>query len=135
MRVARLYGEQIATPSMHLHCHLRECIEDYGPVNSFWLFSIERYNGLFGRIPTNNKSIEIQLMHRFTNDSSLAHLDLPEDFPDTFVSLHQLAGKPNGSSSPSCKIAWHHWELMTGATTSKLISVISYFQNVLSKAY
>lgn len=54
-RIVRLYGEQIATPNMHLHCHLRECI-DYGPVHSFWLFSFERYNGLFGRIHTNNKS-------------------------------------------------------------------------------
>lgn len=113
---------------MHLHCHLRECIEDYGPVHSFWLFSFERYNGLLGRIPTNNKSIEIQMMHRFINDSSLAHLDLPEDFCDTFVSLHPLAGKPNYSSSPSCKIAWHHWELMTGATTSKNWEIdLSYF--------
>lgn len=37
-RVVRLYGEKIATPNMHLHCHLRECIEDYGPVHSFWCF-------------------------------------------------------------------------------------------------
>ena len=60
-RVVRLYGEQIATPNMHLHCHLPECIDDYGPVHSFWLFFFERYNGLFGRIPTNHKSIEVQL--------------------------------------------------------------------------
>lgn len=37
-RCVRLYGEEVATPNMHLHAHIRECVLDYGPVQSFWLF-------------------------------------------------------------------------------------------------
>ena len=36
-----LYGNQRVTPNMHLHMHLLDCILDYGPVYSFWLFSFE----------------------------------------------------------------------------------------------
>ena len=31
-RVQRMYGTSAITPNMHLHCHLRECFLDYGPV-------------------------------------------------------------------------------------------------------
>ena len=30
-----LYGKQAVTPNMHLHCHLKECVIDCGPVHSF----------------------------------------------------------------------------------------------------
>ena len=33
---------------MHLHTHITDCILDYGPVYSFWLYSFERYNGILG---------------------------------------------------------------------------------------
>ena len=45
-----LYGKSEVTPNMHLHCHLSGCIEDYGPIFGFWLFSFERYNGMLGTI-------------------------------------------------------------------------------------
>ena len=61
----RLYGRAAVTPNMHLHCHLTECVKDYGPMNSFWLFSFERYNGILGDRPTNNRAIEPQLLKRF----------------------------------------------------------------------
>ena len=41
---------------------------------TFWLFSFERYNGVLGDEPTNNRSIEIQMMNRFLKDNS--HLQL-----------------------------------------------------------
>ena len=34
-----LYGKKAVTPNMHLHCHLRECIMDCGPVHAFWCFT------------------------------------------------------------------------------------------------
>lgn len=61
----RLYGHERVTPNMHLHGHLKECLMDYGPVYSFWLFSFERYNGILGSLPTNKRIIEKQLMRRF----------------------------------------------------------------------
>ena len=34
----QLYGKHQVTHNMHLHTHLVDCILDYGPVYSFWLF-------------------------------------------------------------------------------------------------
>lgn len=66
-RVEALYGKTAVTPNMHLHCHLAGCIEDYGPIFGFWLFSFERYNGMLGGFPNNQKHIEVQLLQRFEN--------------------------------------------------------------------
>ena len=58
----------MVTPNIHMHCHLAECIRDYGPLSSFWLFPFERYNGILEGTPTNNRSIEVQIMKRFLQD-------------------------------------------------------------------
>lgn len=65
---------------MHLHCHLRSCIEDFGPLHRFWCFQYERYNGVLGQTPNNNKSIEVQLMSCFVNDNILISTPLPDMF-------------------------------------------------------
>ena len=39
-------------------------------MNSFWLFSFERYNGILGDRPTKNRSIEAQLLKRFVDDNA-----------------------------------------------------------------
>ncbi|XP_070537876.1 uncharacterized protein [Ptychodera flava] len=61
----KIYGPEMCTPNMHLHLHLKECLLDYGPAYSFWLFSCERYNGILGNFPTNNRAVEVQLMRKF----------------------------------------------------------------------
>lgn len=66
-----LYGCDKTTPNMHMHLHIKDSILDYGPVYAFWLFSYERYNGILGSVPTNNKAIEVQLMKRFVCDQQL----------------------------------------------------------------
>lgn len=50
-RVERLYGTSVITPNMHVACHLKVCIYDYGPLHSFWLFSFERLNGILENYP------------------------------------------------------------------------------------
>jgi hypothetical protein len=45
-KFGNLYGKDFVTPNMHLHGHLLDCILDFGPVYSFWLFSFERQNGI-----------------------------------------------------------------------------------------
>ena len=65
----QLYGSDFVTPNMHLHGHLQDCIFDYGPVYSFWLFSFERENGILGSYKTNKKNIEVQLMKRCLKES------------------------------------------------------------------
>ena len=82
-KVEELYGQNAIKPNMHLHCHLQECVKDFGPIYGFWLFSYERYNGLLGNFPTNKKSVEIQLMRHFEKDQNLANLPLPDTFTST----------------------------------------------------
>lgn len=81
---------------MHMHCHLRECMLDYGPLHSFWLYAFERYNGILGAIPNNNHSIEIQMMKCFLRDSQIASSSLPHEFHDEllpfFPRLNQVSG-------------------------------------------
>ena len=58
-----------------MYLHLAGCLQDFGPLHhAFWLYSFERYNGLLSKQPTNNHSIEVQLIKRFLRDN--AHLDL-----------------------------------------------------------
>ena len=61
-----IYGPKTCTINMHLHGHLRQCIEDFGPVYSFWCFSFECLNGILGSYHTNNHHISVQLMRRFS---------------------------------------------------------------------
>ena len=58
----QLYGSMICTPNMHLHCHIKECLLDYGPGCSFCLFTCEKMNGFLRAVPTNHYSIKIQLI-------------------------------------------------------------------------
>lgn len=75
-RFQTIYSRKEVTPNMHLHCHIAECVRDFGPLASFWCFSFERFNGLLGDLPTNNRSIELQVMKRFVADNS--HFQLLE---------------------------------------------------------
>ena len=73
--IEETYGKECTTPNMHMHCHYKDLLLDYGPIHSIWLFSYERYNGILGKQPNNNKSIEVQLMRRFTKDNSVYAYD------------------------------------------------------------
>ena len=83
----KINGELAITPNMHLHLHLKECVENYGSIYGFWLFSFERYNGIMGSYHTNNKTIEVQIMRKFMTSGILAnmHYNLPEDYKDFFL--------------------------------------------------
>ena len=58
---------------MHMSCHLRECVLDCGPLNHFWLFSFEPFNGVLGQMPNNNRSVETQMMQRFLCDKAYSN--------------------------------------------------------------
>jgi hypothetical protein len=83
------------TPNMHLHCHLKDIIRDYGPIHSFWCFSFERYNGILGSFTTNNRSIELQLMRKLTTLRFLDNMTLDKDllpfFEDVMNSMKNNA--------------------------------------------
>lgn len=65
-----LYGKQSYTINIYLHGHLKDCILDFGPVFSFWLFAFERLNGVLGSYHTNGRDISLQLMRHFTSSAN-----------------------------------------------------------------
>lgn len=83
-RTERMFGKDVITPNMHMSCHLRDCILDYGPLIHFWLFAFERFNGILGQLPNNNKSIETQMMKRFISESEAMRVSFPNEFMDDF---------------------------------------------------
>ena len=38
----RLFGSEACTINLHSHCHLADCLRDYGPSQSTWCFRFER---------------------------------------------------------------------------------------------
>ena len=68
----QLFGEACVTPNMHLHAHLCKCVEDFGPVYSFWCFSFERYNGILESFQKSWHAPEIQVLEKFTLMQSLS---------------------------------------------------------------
>ncbi len=70
--IEREFGGKAVKPNMHMHCHLYECIDDFGSVYSFWLYPFERYNGNLGDFHTNNHSMEVTLMRKFIDQTFLA---------------------------------------------------------------
>lgn len=66
-----LYGEDKCTPNMHLHGHLRDCILNYGPLSSFWVFAFERYNGVLESFVNNWMTPEQQMMTKFLSYQEL----------------------------------------------------------------
>ena len=67
-----------------MHGHLKNVVEDYGPVYAFWLFSYERYNGILENQPNHNHAIEAQLMNRFLKDNIAYTFELPNTFSEHF---------------------------------------------------
>ena len=69
---------------MHLHGHLSDCINDYGSIYGFWLFSYECYNGILQNYSSNKQDITVQLMRRFIYDCSCYNKALPKEFQEHF---------------------------------------------------
>ena len=61
----RLYGKDMCTPNMHMACHLKDIMLDYGPVHGFWCFSFERYNGMLEAMHKAWVNPEKQLLFKF----------------------------------------------------------------------
>ena len=95
-QIERIFGRSTITPNMHMHCHLKECIADYGPCHAFWCYAFERYNGILGSMPNNNKMIEIQLMKKFLEEMQVLSTPLPDHYLEEFV---QIIPKSSDSGS------------------------------------
>ena len=62
---------------MHMHCHLKQVVDDYGPMFGFWLFSFEIYNGV----------LECQLLKRFVRDNYVYSYEFPQQFQEDFKTV------------------------------------------------
>ena len=84
----RLFGPEACTINLHLHCHLADCLRDYGPSQSTWCFGFERLNGILGNTPTNMKNLQIEktLVNRFIQQVEMCstNTDLLSELKDLF---------------------------------------------------
>ena len=69
---------------------LIECIIDYGPIHSFWLYSLKLLNGVLGSIHTNRRLVEIQLMRKMLQCQTIEMFDKPELYSDIFVPVFRF---------------------------------------------
>lgn len=83
------YGANACTPNLHMACHLKDSLLDYGPFPAFWCFSFERFNGTLEGMCKSWITPEKQMSSKFLNmqylDSlNIQHIQLAEE---DFVSL------------------------------------------------
>lgn len=90
-KVEHLFQKSAITPNMHMHAHLKDVILDFGPLQEFWCYAFERFNGILGKQPSNNRAIEAQLMNRFLRDSLTSSINYPKTFEDEFRDIMDLA--------------------------------------------
>ena len=72
----QLYGRERCTPNMHMSCHLKDIMLDYGPVHGFWCFSLERYNGVLEAMQKSWINPEKQLMQKFLDLQIVSSIDV-----------------------------------------------------------
>ena len=70
-----LYGPENCTPNMHMACHLKDCILDFGVLSSFWCFPFERLNGTLEGMKKSWIFPEKQMFLKFNNLQSFTMLD------------------------------------------------------------
>ena len=93
-----LYGSNYCTPNMHMACHIKDCVLDYGPLSAFWAFSFERFNGTLERTKKSWCGPEKQMLSKFLDLQSLNTMGLSENSPllqhiysDIFGSQHSTS--------------------------------------------
>ena len=60
-------------------------------------FAFERFNGILGKLPNNNRSIEVQMMKRFLSDTEVMRMSLPDEFSEDFKPLISFQRSPVGT--------------------------------------
>ena len=144
-RVERIYGKDVITPNMHLSCHLSSCVLDYGPLQNFWLFAFERFNGLLGKLPNSNRSIEVQMMRRFQYDADSMSLSTPDLFHEELKHLIP-ASKPGPNlpcdTTSTSVNSWTYEDIASKVSLPKLCTLgffasfeVEQLQNLYSRMY
>ena len=100
---------------MHFQLHIKECVENYGSMYGFWLFSFERYDGILGSFHANNREVEVQLIRRFLTMSALDDLKYlmpPEFFHPLCSEIHQANDIDGVVEHPMINSLW--WSKVVG---------------------
>ena len=100
----RLYGKAACTPNQHLHMHLKDCFLDYGPSHGFWCFPFERYNGILGGYPTNNKNVEVQLLNKFIRHQSSKRMSMENEWFSHDLHLDSEKAKGSLQETMQCEV-------------------------------
>ena len=88
---------------MHMACHIKECMLDYGPPSSFWCFAFEPFNGTLEGVQKSWNCPERQMFSKFigmqemsiirkTLESSQHH----PNFPAVIIQDTILHNEPSG---------------------------------------
>ena len=125
----QLYGNHRVTPNMHLHTHLVDCILDFGPVYSFWLFSFERYNGIVGDYGTNQRSVEIQLMRKFISNQFVKDLPLPSKFHEHFKPIWNRNYLPTAKLPGIIQFFMEQTIKVNGQPVPCILAFVRWFQS------
>ena len=131
----QLYGSQFLTLNIHLHLHLPECFQDYGPCYSFWLFSFERYNGILGRYHTNHRSIEIQLMQKIMENMHMKSLvnDIETIPSESQFLFNGLLGSNSGSTADNtlfCKSLSFKIGTLLSCSDSDVVPTLDFVDSI-----
>ena len=86
--ISNLYGNSRCTFNMHLHLHLKQTYLDFGPPHATWCYVFERFNGVLGSYFTNNKTIEPQIMRKFTQHQMILSSDCAENADTDIFQFH-----------------------------------------------
>ena len=120
---------------MHMHGHLKEVLIDFGPVQEFWCYSFERFNGVLGNQPTNNRSVEPQLLQRFLRDRYANTFEFPNEFKDDFSSIDISSERLSGSVSDTVRVTTE-FKLPSKYTRGVFDSIeLMYLKQLYSKVF
>lgn len=111
---------------MHLSCHLLECVEDYGPLHGFWCFGFERFNGILGSYPNNNRDVSITMMKKVLDEIALDFTMVNPVFQQFIVdmSAQKMVGslKESVSSTTSIHLLQPFTESVLSSTLIHLLT-------------
>ena len=113
-----LYGPEVCTAT-----HLKDSVLDFGPPPAFWCYAFERFNGVLGSIHTNRRSIESQLMEKFSQEQDLTALCLPKE-----ADFQLLLSKLKKESVTTSTVSEHRNSFLDfiSIASSKLSTIIKF---------
>ena len=120
---------------LHLICiWLVTCVSMFVimDLNHFWLFAFERFNGILGQLPNNNRSIEVQMMKQFQQVMSLS---LPNEFRQKFEGLLNFGRQEHGTLACDFSETNAHENIAAFSVASPTHSILlpsSYIRSVFS---